>query len=527
MLTAFLAYLAGVLFLGWLAHRHMSGGSFLKEYFLGNRSLGAWVLAISFGATAISGGSFMGFPALIYTHGWSLALWIAGYMVVPLVTMAVLGKRINQFSRLSGAVTIPDILRARYESPFVGLATSLILILFLGWNLVAQFKAGGLLVREAFRDVFTGWGWMAPATGAAPGAGSPPLWMGVEPGYLVGLSLFVVMVVAYTAYGGFWGVTLTDVLEGLVMLFGALTLAVLAVRAVGGIEAANQALLAEDPRLLMPGGPPRLDENGAELGDAFLPVGLAVSFFFQWTLIGMGQPGALVRLMSFRDTRAFKRAICVCAFYYGLIYSSLVVIFICARALFPLGTGPQPDAIMPFMIRRLASPVSEILAGFLLAAPYAAIMSTVAAYLLIVSSSLVRDVYHRFLRPDAPAAMIRRLSYGTTIAVGAVAFVGALRPPEFLQTIIVFSTEGLGVSLLPATALGLFWARATRSGALAGMAGGLASHLVFYWMGFVPLLYSLSISFALTVVVSLLSRAPGPRLIDRLFFREPERTQTR
>ena len=113
MLAAFLAYLVGVGLLGWLAHRYLSGGSFVQEYFLGNRQLGTWVLAISFAATAISGGTFMGFPALIYTNGWILALWIAGYMLVPLTTMAVLGKRINQASRLSGAVTIPDILRDR------------------------------------------------------------------------------------------------------------------------------------------------------------------------------------------------------------------------------------------------------------------------------------------------------------------------------------------------------------------------------------------------------------------------------
>src|SRR4029453_1636103 len=154
MLIAFVAYLIGAAALGWFAHRLLSGGSFVKEYFLGNRKLGAWVLAISFAATAISGGTFMGFPALIYTNGWVLALWIAGYMAVPLVTMAILGKRINQASRLSGAVTIPDLLRDRFESPNVGLLTSLLLVIFLGVNLVAQFKAGGLLIVEALRDYF-------------------------------------------------------------------------------------------------------------------------------------------------------------------------------------------------------------------------------------------------------------------------------------------------------------------------------------------------------------------------------------
>ncbi|HVR72796.1 MAG TPA: sodium/solute symporter [Planctomycetota bacterium] len=503
MLTAFACYLAGVIILGLAAHRYLSRGSFLKDYFIGNRGLGAWVLATSFAATAISGGTFMGFPALIYTHGWVLALWIAGYMTVPLVTMAVLGKRINQVSRISGAVTIPDILRDRFESPGIGLLTSVILVFFLGWNLVAQFKAGGLLMSEASRDILERWDLFQASDTTFLGAMT-----GEPPAYVLGLVVFVFMVVAYTAYGGFWGVTLTDVLEGLVMLFGAVTLAILALWKVGGLQAATRELLRQDPALVYGPGPSN-----------FLPFGIAVSFFFQWTIIGMGQPGALVRLMAFRDSRALKRAICVCAFYYAITYVSLVVVFICARALYPLDSGPRPDEIMPFMVRKLASPVSNVLAGFLLAAPYAAIMSTVAAYLLIVSSSLVRDVYQRFVNPLAAPSTIRRLSYAVTIAVGAAAFIGALHPPEFLQNIIVFSTEGLGVSLLAPIFLGLYWRRMTREGALCGMAAGLLTHLALHALGFKPLLASLGLSFLLAWLVSLATAPSSPRVLERYFFR--------
>jgi SSS family transporter len=393
MLTAFLIYLVGVGALGWVAHRFLTEGQFVKDYFLGNRRLGPWVLALSFAATAISGGTFMGFPALIYTNGWVMALWIAGYMFVPLCTMAVLGKRINQASRLSGSITIPDVLRDRFESPSIAVLTSLILILFLGVNLVAQFKAGGLLMLEAWREVIES----SSTFQGQVVLGS----QSVPRDYLFGVSLFVIMVVAYTTYGGFWGVTLTDVLEGLIMLFGAVTLAVLALVKVGGLGEATAALLREDPALVYGPGPPVLGAEGAILRPGFLPPHLAVSFFIQWTIIGIAQPGQLVRLMSFREMKSLQRALCLCAVYYALIYASLLVVFICARALYPpaaLGVT-KTDDIMPFMIRQLASPISTVLAGILLAAPYAAIMSTVAAYLLIVSSSLVRDIYQRMLRP--------------------------------------------------------------------------------------------------------------------------------
>ncbi|MCS7159768.1 MAG: hypothetical protein RMJ19_04785, partial [Gemmatales bacterium] len=121
VLLAFALYLLGVAALGIFSHRYLKRGEFLQEYFLGNRELGAWVLALSVAATAISGGTFMGFPALIYTHGWVLGLWIASYMVVPMTTMLLLGRRINQVGRIAAAVTVPDVLRDRFQSPVLGI----------------------------------------------------------------------------------------------------------------------------------------------------------------------------------------------------------------------------------------------------------------------------------------------------------------------------------------------------------------------------------------------------------------------
>src|SRR5438552_3522155 len=91
------------------------------------------------------------FPSLSYTNGWIMALWICSYMVVPLTTMALMGKRINQVARLAGSVTVPDVLRDRFNSPGLGILSTLFILGFLIVNLVAQFKAGGLVMREALR----------------------------------------------------------------------------------------------------------------------------------------------------------------------------------------------------------------------------------------------------------------------------------------------------------------------------------------------------------------------------------------
>ena len=138
--AALLLFLAASVALGVLAQRVVRRGEFLRGYFLGHRSLGSWALALT--ATVQSGGTFMGFPALVYSHGWVVALWIAGYMVVPIAAFGVVGKRVAQLSRRTNAITMPDLLRARFGSPFVGLASSLLIMFFMGSMMVAKFKAG-------------------------------------------------------------------------------------------------------------------------------------------------------------------------------------------------------------------------------------------------------------------------------------------------------------------------------------------------------------------------------------------------
>src|SRR3954453_15406125 len=131
--------------LGVVANLVQRKGSFLEKYFLGSRSLGAFAVALT--SAVMSGGTFMGFPSLVYTFGWVVGLWICSYMVAPLTILGVLGKRIGQLSRRTGAITLPDLLRERYGSPALGLLTSLLIMFFLTAFLVAQFKAGAVIMK--------------------------------------------------------------------------------------------------------------------------------------------------------------------------------------------------------------------------------------------------------------------------------------------------------------------------------------------------------------------------------------------
>src|SRR5579863_7174772 len=128
-LVALLVFVAASVWLGTVAQRVVSQGSFLRGYFLGNRGLGAWTLALT--ATVQSGGTFMGCPSLGYSHGWIVLLWIGSYMVGPLMGFAVVGKRLAQLSRMTDAFTVPDLLRERFGDARVALVSSIMIITFM------------------------------------------------------------------------------------------------------------------------------------------------------------------------------------------------------------------------------------------------------------------------------------------------------------------------------------------------------------------------------------------------------------
>jgi Na+/proline symporter len=542
VLIAFACYLAGVIGLGLFSHRYLKRGSFVKQYFLGNRGLGAWVLALTVVGTAITSGTFLGFPALIYTNGWVMALWISSYMTVPFMYMALMGKRLNQVARLSGAVTVPDVLRDRFRSPALGLLASALILIFMTFNLLAQFKGGALVLSEAFKFRPAAAEFLRAEAGPARAvlhfrlpsgeaesqtvplphpqaklthvlddpAGRvveltyqdgvtrqvdyPPQRVVIGPwwfdkGYLMGLLVFAVTVVTYTAYGGFWAVTWTDVLAGFVMFTGVILLTVLALNRVEPIDGlSGLAAASEHLRRLAPPGEAAGVLVYGPGPSQFLPLGMAVSFFLMWSLMSPGQPSGMVRMMSFRDTPSHRRALLLIGLFYMLLYVCLLVIFICARAIFPteylrgLGSRGEPDSIMPAMIRHLAHP---LVAGFLLAAPFAAIMSPVAAYLLMISSSLVRDLYQRTLNPGASPRLLKRLSYLVTALVGLGATLAALNPPEFIQYVIVFTGSGLGCAFLIPMFISLYWRKATRQGVLAGMLGGFGAVFSLYLLGWI------------------------------------------
>src|SRR5262249_33651538 len=147
-LLTLLGVVVASVWLGTLAARVAARGRFLDAYFLGNRTLGAWALALT--ATVQSGGTLIGVPPTVSRHGWVVALWIAPYMVIPMTGLGVLAKRLAHLSRRTGAVTVPDLFRARFGSPALGLVASLLILFYMSFMMVAQFKAGALIMKVSW-----------------------------------------------------------------------------------------------------------------------------------------------------------------------------------------------------------------------------------------------------------------------------------------------------------------------------------------------------------------------------------------
>ena len=588
-----------------------------------------WAFALTFAATSSSGGSFTGFPSMIYSHGWILALWIGSYMVVPICMIGILGKRINQVARLSNAITVPDVFRDRFNSAHFGLLATGLLVFFMSFNLVAQFKAGSLILKTLLEgvDYFHGIAlWLDRSTEGIAFLKS------VEPEYLLCLLAFGIVVILYTTYGGFHAVVWTDVMQGFVMVCGVLFMLPLALYQVGGLEQATRQLAQMRPPELgvatlriphvlpddyvvpsgiwlafreeqkkghrlfrvngttvIPAGETHVDgvdvlevkskqeirdiladvksivsrstvaiENPSTTGyrygakdeqkgayvtgpgpsrsrsEGFLPLSLAFSFFFMWAIAGTGQPSNYVRLMAFRNTKTMRLSICTVAIYYSLIYFPLVVIFCCARVIMP-GMEAESDRIMPAMIIHLTKEIGAgWLGGLLVAAPFAAVMSTVDSFLLMISSSVVRDVYQRNINPGVTNARIKRMCYLSTLMIGIGAMLGAVNPPQFLQDIIVYTGSGLAACFLGPMVFALYWPRANTAGCSAGMAAGFLAHLSLYVAGWIwnesffepyrvfnldPIILGLVVSFLTVYVVTLWTPAPSKELVRRYFYK--------
>ncbi|MFC4354159.1 sodium/pantothenate symporter [Chryseomicrobium palamuruense] len=432
-----LIFLAVIFVIGYWASRSLNGSTnFLQDYFLGGRELGGFVLAMTMVATYGSASSFLGGPGTAYTMGFGWVLLAMTQVVTGYFVLLILGKKFAILARRYKAVTLIDFLKARYNSPVVAILSALAIIIFLFSAMTAQWVGGARLIETL--------------TGLS---------------YLSALFIFAVSVLVYVIIGGFRAVALTDAVQGIVMIIGTLILLIAVIIAGGGIPSIMQDLISENPNLVTPYG------HDGNLSAAY------VSSF--WILVGVGVvalPQIAVRAMSYKTSRGMHRALVIGTIVTGFIMLNMHLIGVFARAIKP---GIEvADTVIPVIALDVLPPW---LAGIVLAAPLAAIMSTVDSLLLLVSSAVVKDVYLSYIQPNASVKTVKRMSLGVTAILGTIVFVLAVNPPELLIFLNLFAFGGLEAAFIWPIVLGLYWKYGNKYGAIASMVTGIVGYIALHF----------------------------------------------
>lgn len=419
----------------WANRQVRTSNSFLQEYFLGGREMGGFILAMTMMATYGSASSFIGGPGVAYNTGLGWVLLAMAQLPAGYFVLMVLGKKFAIVARRIEAITLIDFLKKRYDSHTIVILSAISIIIFLFASMTAQWVGGARLIESL--------------TGLS---------------YTNALLIFAVAVLAYVIIGGFRAVALTDALQGSIMIIGTVILLIATVIAGGGVDTIMQGLVAENPNLVTPFG---AEQNLTPL---------YVSTF--WILIGLGViglPQIAVRAMSYKDSKSLHKAILIGTIGIGTIMFGMHLIGVFARPVMPgIEVG---DKVMPLLTLEVLPPV---LAGIVLAAPMAAIMSTVNALLILVSSTVVKDIYLNYINPKASDKQIKNRSFWVTSIIGIAVVIFAVKPPELLIMLNLFAFGGLESAFLWSVVFGLYWKKANKYGAISSMIVGLTLYIVIY-----------------------------------------------
>lgn len=437
VLLTFVLYGLVLVGLGLVAYRRTSD---LADYILGGRRLGSWVSAFSAQASDMSGWLLMGLPGLAYSRG-GVALWMAlGLATGTYLNWTLVAGRLREATfREDDALTVPVYLERRFDDGthlLRGLSALVILVFF-------TFYTGSGLVAGArlFETVF-------------------------EVKYATAVTAGGVTILLYTLIGGFLAVSWTDVLQGLLMVIALVVVAGLGLFLVGGPAELRGGPGTATPNYLSP----LWDADGRAIG------WVTVLSMTGWGLGYFGQPHILARFMAIESRDRVPRARRIAVTWVVVCLGASVVCGILAVPLLETSlTGPETEKAFIYLAEWMLHP---LVAGVVLAAVLAAIMSTADSQLLVASSAVAEDFYAGFFGSSSSRA---RLWVGRLAVVGIslAAYAIALDPESMVLELVAYAWAGFGATFGPVLLLALYWRRMNRSGALAGILVGAAT--VFVW----------------------------------------------
>lgn len=453
--TTFIVYILCMLIIGIAAARMTNS---LNDYVLGGRSLGRFVTALSAGASDMSGWLLMGLPGALFLSGIAEA-WIAiGLTVGSWCNWKFVAARLRSFTaNASDALTIPDYLSARFcdRLRICSVIAAFIILIFFVVYCASGMVSGARLFEQTF---------------------------GLD--YRNALLIGAVSTIFYVFIGGFLAVSWTDTVQASLMIFALLLTPVVMIMDCGGLEAANALIATKGDNF-----------------DNFLG-GMTVIGFLSlvgWGLGYVGQPHILVRFMAAGSVRGLGDARRISITWMALCLLGAVLIGYYGVAFsvkHPEVSISNPEQIFIIVTQNLFTPW---IAGILLSAILAAIMSTLSCQLLVASTTLTADFYRRWIRPNASQRELVWCGRFMLLLVAVIAYTIALDPNSGVLALVAYAWAGFGASFGPCVLISVFWSRMTLPGAIAGMAVGAATVIVWEIGGFLGL-YSIVPGFILSCV---------------------------
>jgi len=481
MLITFTIYLLGMLGIGfWAWHRTRS----FDDFILGGRSLNPWVTALAAGASDMSGWLLMGLPGALFLSGLAES-WIAiGLLIGAYLNWTLVAGPLRVYTeRAQNALTLPDYFTHRFEdrSRLLRVISAVVILVFFAIYSASGIVAGARLFEITFNIPYAN-----------------ALWAGAA------------VTIAYTLIGGFLAVSWTDTVQATLMILALIVTPIVLMSTAGGPNAAIDTISAFDPT--------RVDFFH---GTTFV----GIVSLLAWGLGYFGQPHILARFMAAESLAAIKPARRI-----GMVWMALCLLGAMAVGFFSIAWfAANPNAAAPVIANpeRVFIVISQQLfnpwvAGVLLSAILAAVMSTLSCQLLVCASAITEDFYKPFMRPQATQRELIWVGRTALLAVSFVALGLAWDPSNRVLDLVAYAWAGFGAAFGPVVLLSLGWRRMTRNGALAGMLTGAITVLVwkqFAWFGLYEMVPGFAFaSVAIYVVSRLGAEPPAPvlALFDRV-----------
>jgi sodium/proline symporter len=477
MLVTFLIYIFGMILIGFIAWRSTNN---FDDYILGGRSLGSLVTALSAGASDMSGWLLMGLPGAIFIAGISES-WIAiGLALGAWLNWKLVAGRLRvQTEANDNALTLPDYFTSRFadNSRLLRIISALVILVFFTIYCASGIVAGARLFESTFG--------MDYATA---------LWAGAA------------ATIIYTFVGGFLAVSWTDTIQAALMFFALILTPVVVLFTVGGFGDALEVI----------------KQKSIENIDMFKGLNIvAIISLLGWGLGYFGQPHILARFMAADSHHTIVNARRI-----GMTWMILCLLGTVSVGFFGIAyfaDNPQLAAAVNDNSERIFIELAQILfnpwiAGILMSAILAAVMSTLSCQLLVCSSAITEDLYKAFLRKGASQRELVWVGRLMVLLVALVAIAMAADPNNRVLGLVSYAWAGFGAAFGPVVILSLFWSRMTRNGALVGMVIGAVTVVVwkqFEWLELYEIIPGFLFATLGIVVVSLMDKAPSRDVIER------------